>query len=580
LLTSIGEVSVVRLVAVPQCASCRAIIFSFLLSPSVLIAQNGVTFVDSLNRPHGVSPQNTRFSSCWGWVSPDGREYALLGTYTGTAIIDLNVSPIQEIAFIPGNTAGYAYREFKTYKNYAYIVSEGGRGVQIVDLSQLPDTAVLVSEFNYINGTKNILRSHTVTLADGYLYLNGSANWSPGGVVIFSLHNDPANPQYAGQYQPEYIHDSYVRNDTLYGAAINFSGGLYIVDIHDKASPQLIRKVTYAGSGTHHAWASINGRYAFTTDEIGSTPSNLKIWDQQNLGSGPPYTPAASYRASPADLIHNVHGRGNYAYVSHYTAGMRVVDVHDPLTPAEVGSYDSYPGPGGNFDGCWAVYPYFPSGRWIGSDMQTGLYVLRFDGLLPRIRSPLLLPEDGDTVVPPSPVTFRWRQAASQQEDPHYYELHIVGPGIDTLFATRDTSCLVSVLPGFQNGQTYSWHVWIRDEYTSVASQDTFQFVYGAGAVGVTAPGLNPGKFHLAQNYPNPFNPRTSIRFDVGSAGRVTVNVFNVLGHVVKTLVDDIRHAGQHEVSFDAMYLPSGVYVYVLTAASGFREARKMILAK
>ncbi|MDL1894182.1 hypothetical protein FBQ87_15045, partial [Sphingobacteriales bacterium CHB3] len=136
-------------------------------------AQNGVSLLDTLNRSHGVSPQGTRYSACWGWVSPDGREYALIGVYTGTSIIDLNVSPIREVAFVPGPTASYCYREIKTYRHYAYIVSEGGRGVQIVDLSRLPDTTgLLVREFNYVSGTRNTLTSHTVTLADGYLYLN------------------------------------------------------------------------------------------------------------------------------------------------------------------------------------------------------------------------------------------------------------------------------------------------------------------------------------------------------------------------------------------------------------------------
>ena len=110
----------------------------------------------------------------------------------------------------------------KTYKNYAYLVSEGGSGVQIVDLSGLPDTAVLVKNFIYVSTTppdsgKSIDRSHTVTIADGYLYCNGSAHWSPAGSVIFSLRTDPTNPEYMGEYEPTYIHDSYARNDTFFG---------------------------------------------------------------------------------------------------------------------------------------------------------------------------------------------------------------------------------------------------------------------------------------------------------------------------------------------------------------------------
>jgi choice-of-anchor B domain-containing protein len=541
-------------------------------------AQNGVTLLDSLNRPHGVSGQGTRFSACWGWVSPDGREYALIGTYTGTSIIDLNVSPIREIAFVPGNTAGYCYREFKTYKNYAYAVSEGGRGVQILDLSRLPDTSgLLVREFNYTSGTRNTLRSHTVTLADGYLYLNGSAGWSPGGMVIFNLKNDPTNPQYVGEYQPEYIHDSYVRNDTLYGAAIN-GGGLYVADVRNKATPLLITRISYTGSGTHHAWASINGRYAMTTDEVG-TVNNLKVWDLTNLGGGPPYTPVAQYRASPMDITHNVHGRGNYAYISHYTAGMRVVDVRNPAAPVEAGNYDTYPGPSGGFAGCWGVYPYYPSGRWIGSDMQTGLYLCNFTGLAPRIRSPLLAPTNLDTLVQGVPKTFRWRLAANQAEDPHFYEVHIFGPGVDSTLKTQDTSLVITPFSSMQNGQTYRWHVWIKDEFTNVSSQDTFRFVYRT-TTEVAAVGMAPRLFSLSQNYPNPFNPNTVIRFEIPAPGHVTLKVMNLLGEEVETLVDDVRAAGEYEVRFDAKSLSSGIYLYKVSTSDGYTAVKKLVLLR
>jgi choice-of-anchor B domain-containing protein len=561
----------------------QSIFILAVLFPSFAFSQaNGVTLLGSLNQPHGSTNcyGTMSFSSCWGWVSPDGREYALLGTYTGTAIIDLNVSPIQELQHIPGPPASCAYREIKTYKHYAYIVSEGGQGVQIVDLSALPDTAILVRNFNYTNGGRNILRSHTVTLADGYLYLNGSAGWSPGGVVIFSLHNDPTNPEYVGQFQPQYIHDSFVRNDTLYAAAIYSGGGVYVVNIQNKANPQILRFIQYSGSGTHHAWSSINGgRYVFTTDEIG-TVNNVKIWDLQNLGSGPPYTPLAQYRASPNDIVHNVHGRGNYLYVSHYSAGMRVVDVHNPAAPVEVGWYDSYPGASGSFNGCWGVYPYFPSGRWIGSDMQTGLYLLNFSGLAPRTRSPLLTPVNNDSAGQSGSIPFRWRAATNQAEDPHYYMIHLYGSGLDTLLRSNDTSLTLANLPALQQGQTYTWHVWIKDEFTEVSSQDTFRFVFNGSAVEVSDEGFTPKSYRLHQNYPNPFNPTTSIRFAVPASGQVEIKVYTLLGEVVATLVNGIVQAGEHHVSFDASRLPSGMYLYKMKTAAGVTEAKKMIVLK
>ncbi len=538
-----------------------------------------VTLIDTLNRAHGISGQNTKFSSCWGWVSPDGREYAMIGTFTGTSIIDLNVSPIREIGFVPGNNATYCYREIKTYHQYAYIVSEGGRGVQILNLSRLPDTSgLLVREFNFALSGKTIVTSHTVALADGYLYLNGSSNWSPGGVVIFSLKNDPANPQYVASYEPQYIHDSYIRNDTLYAAAINGgSGGLYVVDIRDKANPIQLAKISYTGSATHHAWGSINGRYAMTADE--TSGGHLKIWDLQNLGSGPPFTPAAQYSASPSDIIHNVHGRGNYAYASYYTAGMRVVDVHNPAAPVEAGFYDTYPGSSGGYAGCWGVYPYFFSGKWIGSDMQTGLYVCRFSGLAPRLRSPLLVPATQDTFKQGVSKTFRWRSSANQAEDPHYYEVHMWGAGLDTMIRTRDTSMLLSPFPSMQNGQPYKWHVWIKDEFTEVSSRDTFQLIYKSTSTAVGGSEEKPAVFHLAQNYPNPFNPTTTIEYTLPRTAHVSLEIYNVLGERVAVIVDEVQIAGSKAARVDASRLTSGVYMYRLTAGN-ILQTKKMLLLR
>ena len=141
-----------------------------------------ITFLGNLNKPHGISG-STYFSSCWGYVAPNGKEYALLGTCEGTSIIDLNSDSLRELQFIPGPFAGYCLREMKTWKHYAYITTEGGGGTQIVDLSGLPDTAILVKNFIYTDSssgttldTKNV---HTVSISDGYLYLNGCRDWQP-----------------------------------------------------------------------------------------------------------------------------------------------------------------------------------------------------------------------------------------------------------------------------------------------------------------------------------------------------------------------------------------------------------------
>ncbi len=88
-----------------------------------------------------------------------------------------------------------------------------------------------------------------------------------------------------------------------------------------------------------------------------------------------------------------------------------------------------------------------------------------------------------------------------------------------------------------------------------------------------------PDAFRLYDNYPNPFNPQTTIRFDMPQRARVRLTVFDVLGRVVTTLVDEPLAPGSHRAVFEAGTLPSGVYFYRLEAGA-FSETRPMILLK
>jgi hypothetical protein len=89
-----------------------------------------------------------------------------------------------------------------------------------------------------------------------------------------------------------------------------------------------------------------------------------------------------------------------------------------------------------------------------------------------------------------------------------------------------------------------------------------------------------PTAYALHQNYPNPFNPTTRIRFDLLDAGHVALTVFDLTGREVATLLDGSLAAGAHEVDFAANNLPTGVYLYRLTAANGFSATRRMLLIK
>jgi len=93
------------------------------------------------------------------------------------------------------------------------------------------------------------------------------------------------------------------------------------------------------------------------------------------------------------------------------------------------------------------------------------------------------------------------------------------------------------------------------------------------------ASGEIPVRFDLAQNYPNPFNPATSIQYALPEGSFVSLRVFDLLGQEVATLVSDYQSAGTYEVRFNAEGLPSGMYLYRITAGR-FSESKKLLLLR
>jgi hypothetical protein len=90
--------------------------------------------------------------------------------------------------------------------------------------------------------------------------------------------------------------------------------------------------------------------------------------------------------------------------------------------------------------------------------------------------------------------------------------------------------------------------------------------------------GAIPKVYTLMQNYPNPFNPTTTIRYDLPKSANVSLKVYNILGQLVATLVDERKEAGHYQVRWNAN-VASGIYFYRLQAEE-FVQTKKMILLK
>jgi hypothetical protein len=87
-----------------------------------------------------------------------------------------------------------------------------------------------------------------------------------------------------------------------------------------------------------------------------------------------------------------------------------------------------------------------------------------------------------------------------------------------------------------------------------------------------------PNDFILYQNYPNPFNPTTTISYELLNSGYVSLNLYDILGNKIIELIAGEKPAGKHNILFDAGYLPSGVYTYVLNIGDKFQSKKLMLI--
>ncbi|QQS38358.1 MAG: T9SS type A sorting domain-containing protein [Ignavibacteriales bacterium] len=88
-----------------------------------------------------------------------------------------------------------------------------------------------------------------------------------------------------------------------------------------------------------------------------------------------------------------------------------------------------------------------------------------------------------------------------------------------------------------------------------------------------------PEYYYIGQNYPNPFNPSTKIKYELPVSGLVTLKVYDILGNVVETLVNQEQTAGEYEVEFKSEGLASGIYFYQISSRE-FTRTKKMILQR
>jgi choice-of-anchor B domain-containing protein len=362
---------------------------------------NGYDLMSNISNATLGNP-STAGNDSWGWTDPDTqKEYALMGIDSGIVFIDIS-DPVEPIIIgtLNSSTVTSSWRDVKVYDSHAFIVSEANsHGMQVFDLKRLRNASNTIIPFTADTTFTGFGSAHNIVINEesGYAYIVGaSRNSTYGGGPIFINIQDPVNPFIEGGFADGgYSHDAqvitysgpdtdYTNKEILIGSNEN---EIVIADVTDKTNPIVISTISYDNvKYTHQGWFTEDLKYFILGDELDELQIGNKtrsiIFDFTDLDN-PVYH--FDYFGSTNAIDHNGYVKDNVYYQANYTAGVRMIDVSNTENKSfsEIGFFDTYPNNNNTaFNGVWNVYPYFPSGNIIISDLDNGFFVIRKSGTL------------------------------------------------------------------------------------------------------------------------------------------------------------------------------------------------------
>ena len=335
---------------------------------------------------------NTSANDCWGYTSPSGREYAVIGLSNGTGFVEIT-DPGNPVIVDFESGPSSLWRAVKTHSTYAYAASEGGGGIQVFNLANIDSGVVTLA--NTVTTGGNTTATHTLAVdnTSGFLYRAGGG--STQGIVIYSLAN-PALPALVGSWMTRYVHECQVLTWDVPGPHFNKqiafcytedgSGGgnprLTILDVTNKGSITQMSSVPYTGGAfSHQGWVTPDRTLLYMNDELDDGSfggARTRVFSLADL-TAPVYLGNFPSGIVVPSIDHNLYIKGNRIYESNYRSGLRIFDrTATPTSPTVYGFFDSYPEDDlQDFNSLWSNYPFFASGTIIGSDIEKGLWVWR-----------------------------------------------------------------------------------------------------------------------------------------------------------------------------------------------------------
>lgn len=368
------------------------LLYLFFIGLNQTFAQDKSKNIELLD--HWQNPNLPRLNGTQIWSDLTGytdsvtkKEYIIAGSTDSIYFFD--ISDPKNIVLVDvedGKSKRMVNRDFECYSHYVYCVSDNKElgSLQVFDLRHLPDSVHKVYDSDTI-----AQNTHSIFIEAAskrlYMCINRTKSGITSALDVISLTNPEMPVKIGSLTVPTFngttaafrnVHEIFVKNDTAW-CSTEYTG-LWVFDLRDLTKQTLLTVIAdYPENGYNHSsWLSPNGKYIMFTDEV---PNGLaiKIFDVSNL-----FDPklVSKFESSPNATAHNAFWVGDFAYVSYYHDGLVIFDLKNPFNPIQVGHYRTFPFPPASyegFNGCWGIYPWFPSGTIAASDMQEGIFTLK-----------------------------------------------------------------------------------------------------------------------------------------------------------------------------------------------------------
>ncbi len=418
----------------------------------------------------------------------------------------------------------------------------------------LPLAPLRGQEIEYVGSIDNVGWSRAVFVQGNYAYL---------ACDDISFHiidvSDPTNPEVADSFDtPTHASEVFVVDSVAF--VLDEGTGLYILDISD---PEEIELMSFYQTEEDATGLFVSESYAFIVANDSILYRSLQIIDVSD-----PSNPL--FMSSGQFAMEKVFVAGDYAYTpSGYCdfyggcgGAFKIIDISDPSSPLHVGTYSTgwNPGLGIFVDG---NYAYFATGgHWLFNDFGDFRIIDISDRTNPILIGGYLYPHGGlqyFNAFKEGNYAYTWAYGLLLVID-------VTSPSDPTLEAEYIASSSGADIHVLDN------YIYLAGNISLTILRFTPTDIDEGGITG-------PQIYSLSQNYPNPFNASTTIEYSLPEEAAVIIEIYDILGRKIETLVTGRQPAGTHTIAWEAKDVSSGVYFYRIEAG-GYSQTQKCVLLK